>query len=133
MKLIPISCGIVLAQAITFGATIAAHAAPKDYEFKLVETELHQGSGAKITVNLINTRTNTPVKNAVIFTTRLDMAPEGMEGMTSPIVALGSDARGLYRFQTDLPMAGEWRFQIAAKVQGETETVQGELTIGVLK
>ena len=74
-----------------------------------------------------------PVADAVIFTTRLDMAPDGMEGMTAPVEALPSKIPGEYRFKVDLAMAGNWRFQIAAKVQGEAETVQGALILGVQK
>lgn len=123
---------LVLAQALTLTA-IAAQAAPEDYAFKVVSNELHPGEGAIISVSLTDLRTNTPVADAVIFTTRLDMAPEGMEGMTAPVEAVASAEPGQYQFKADLAMAGNWRFQIAAKVQGETETVQGELILGVQK
>jgi len=121
----------VLAQALTLAATFGALAAPEDYAFKIIGSELHQGPGAAITVSLTDLRTNAPVSDAVIFTTRLDMAPEGMEGMTTPVEAVAYGIPGQYQFKADLAMAGDWRFQIAAKVQGEAETVQGELIIGV--
>jgi hypothetical protein len=57
----------------------------------------------------------------------MDMAPDGMETMTSLVEALPSDESGIYRFKTDLTMAGGWRFSIAAKVQGEPETVESRL------
>lgn len=124
---------LVLAQALTFAAGFAALAAPEDYAFKVISSELHPGDGVIISVSLTDLRTNTPVADAVILTTRLDMAPEGMESMTTPVEAVASDIQGQYQFKADLVMAGNWRFQIAAKVQGETETVQGELIFGVLK
>lgn len=124
---------LVLAQALTFVAAFAAQAAPEDYAFKVVGSELHPGEGEIISVSLTDLRTNTPVADAVIFTTRLDMAPEGMEGMTAPVEAMPSDVPGQYQFKADLAMAGNWRFQIAAKVQGEADTVQGELILGVQK
>ncbi|WP_054007730.1 FixH family protein [Cypionkella psychrotolerans] len=124
---------LVLAQAFTLAAAFAAQAAPEDYAFKVVGSELHPGEGVTISVSLTDLRTNTPVADAVIFTTRLDMAPEGMEGMTAPVEAVASDVAGQYQFKADLAMAGNWRFQIAAKVQGEVETVQGELILGVQK
>ena len=123
----------VLAQALTLAAAVAALAAPEDYAFKIIDSDLHSGEGAIISVSLTDMRTNTPVADAVIFTTRLDMAPEGMEAMTTPVEAVASDIPGQYQFKADLTMAGNWRFQIAAKVQGETETVQGELILGVQK
>ena len=133
MKLTRTVCGILLAQALALGAAQFAFAAQNDYAFKVVENELHQGAGVLISVALTDLRTNAPVADAVIFTTRLDMAPEGMEGMTTPVEAVASDVPGQYQFKADLAMAGNWRFQIAAKVQGESKTVQGELILGVQK
>ncbi len=123
--------GFVLAQALTLAATFGAQAAPEDYAFKIIGSELHKGAGVAITVSLTDLRTNSPVSDAVIFTTRLDMAPEGMAGMTTPVEAVASGIPGQYQFKADLAMAGTWRFQIAAKVQGEVDTVQGELILGV--
>lgn len=120
-----------LAQALILAATIGAQASPQDYAFAIAGSELHPGEGVILSVSLTDLRTNTPVPDAVIFTTRLDMAPEGMEGMTTPVEAVASDIPGQYRFKADLAMAGSWRFQIAAKLQGEAETVQGELILDV--
>ena len=124
---------LVLAHALTLAATIAAQAAPEDYAFKVTDSVIHPGEGAVFSVSLTDLRTNTPVTGAVIFTTRLDMAPEGMEGMTSPVEVLTEDTPGIYTLKADLAMAGNWRLQLAAKVQGETDTVQGELIFGVQK
>ncbi|WP_054007734.1 FixH family protein [Cypionkella psychrotolerans] len=124
---------LLLAPVLILAAAFSASAAPEDYAFKIVQSELHPGEGVTIAVSLTDLRTNTPVSDAVIFTTRLDMAPEGMEGMTTPVEAVASDVPGQYQFKVDLAMAGSWRFQIAAKVQGEAETVRGELILGVTK
>ena len=84
---------------------------------------------ATVAVRLIDKRTAKPVPDAVIFSTRMDMAPEGMEAMTTPVEAQPSTEAGIYSFKTNLSMEGGWRFKLAAKVQGETETVQGELVL----
>ena len=124
---------IVLAQALALGAAMSAQAAPEDYAFKITDSEIHPGEGAIFSVSLTDLRTNAPVTGAVIFTTRLDMAPEGMEGMTSPVEVLSEDTPGIYSLKADLAMAGNWRLQIAAKVQGEADTVHGELIFAVQK
>ena len=131
MKLARTLCGILLAHIFALGLAQSALAAATDYAFKLVEPETQKGAGTLITIALTDLRTNAPVPNAVIFATRLDMAPEGMEGMTTPLEALVSGIPGRYQFRADLAMAGNWRFQIAAKVQGEVETVQAALILGV--
>lgn len=124
---------IVLAQALALAAAMSAQAAPEDYAFKIMDSEIPPGEGAIFSVSLTDLRTNTPVTGAVIFTTRLDMAPDGMEGMTSPVEVLPEDTPGIYSLKADLAMAGNWRLQIAAKVQGEADTVQGELIFGAQK
>lgn len=70
-----------------------------------------------------------PVSGAIIFATRLDMAPEGMEAMTTAVEAMPSTEPGVYRFRTDLGMEDGWRFKLAAQLQREAETVRGELLL----
>lgn len=118
-----------LAGVMLFSTATASFAGAKDYEFQAVQTDVKQGPGAVVSVRLVDKRTGKPVSHAVIFTTRMDMAPEGMEMMTTPVEASTSTEAGVYAFTTNLSMEGGWRFQIAAKVQGEPETVQGELVL----
>lgn len=118
-----------LAGAILFSTATASFAGAKDYEFQAVQTDIKQGPGTVVSVRLVDKRTGRAVPDAVIFTTRMDMAPEGMEMMTTPVEASASTEAGVYAFTTNLSMEGGWRFQIAAKVQGEPETVQGDLVL----
>ncbi|WP_188517026.1 FixH family protein [Alsobacter metallidurans] len=112
--------------ALTVGAP--ARADVKDYEFQLVTTEARQGE-AVVAVRLIDRRSGKPVPDAVIFTKRLDMEPDGMAAMTSAIDQVASGEPGVYRFQTKLTMAGRWRISLGAKVQGEVGTVEGRLVL----
>ena len=64
----------------------------------------------------------------VIVQTRIDMSPDAMGEMASPLTAVPSNEPGVYSFKTDLSMAGRWLLSIAAKVQGEAETVVGKIT-----
>lgn len=115
--------------AIILAAATTSFAAATDYEFQLVQPEVPHGPKATVAVRLIDKRTSKPVSDAVIFSTRMDMAPEGMEAMTTPVEALPSTEAGIYSFKTNLSMEGGWRFKLAAKVQGEADTVQGELVL----
>ena len=40
---------------------------------------------------------------------------------------------GVYAFKTDLPMAGRYLLSLAAKVQGEPETVVGKVILKAVK
>ncbi|MGI8851705.1 MAG: FixH family protein [Methyloceanibacter sp.] len=107
-----------------------ARAAADDYAFEPVKLELQKGD-ATVGVRLIQKSTGRPVADAVIVRTRIDMAPDGMPTMESPLTAEPSSEPGVYSFKTDLPMAGRWLLSIAAKVQGEPETVVGKITYTV--
>jgi len=100
-----------------------------DYEFQLVQSDIRQGNGAVVAVRLVDRRSGRLVPDAVIFATRIDMAPDGMPTMTAPIEALPSTEPGVYRFKTDLMMAGGWQLALAAKVQGETGTLENRLIL----
>jgi hypothetical protein len=52
-----------------------------------------------------------------------------MAEMATPLTPLPSPEPGVYAFKTDLTMQGRWLLSIAAKVQGEPETVVGKITL----
>ncbi|MGI0526580.1 FixH family protein [Rhizobium giardinii] len=118
----------LLAGAMLCATATASFAGAQDYEFQAVQTEVKKGPAATVSVRLVDKRTGKAVPDAVIFTTRMDMAPDGMEMMTTTVEASGS-TEGVYAFTTNLSMEGGWRFQVAAKVQGEPETVKGEVIL----
>jgi hypothetical protein len=105
-----------------------AHAAIGDYAFELVQTQIKKGQRA-VDVRLVRKPDGKPVDDAVIFATRLDMAPDDMETMTGAIGLAQSSGPGVYRFKVDLTDAGRWRISIAAKIQGETGTLQSRLIL----
>jgi hypothetical protein len=106
-----------------------AHADIKDYEFQLVDQAIKAGPDKVITVRLINKTTGKPVPDAVIFATRLDMAPDGMQEMATKVTPMPGAVPGTYRFKASLSMAGGWQLSLGAKVQGETGTVESKLVI----
>ena len=116
---------------IGLAASGSARADVKDYEFQLVERDIKQGD-AVVAVRLVRKSTGQPVPEAVIFATRLDMEPDGMATMTTPVEPLPSTEPGVYRFKTTLTMDGGWRLSLAAKVQGEPGTVENRLVLKAL-
>lgn len=129
---------IKLAAAAAFMVLASAGIAPPawadidDYEFELVESEIDLDDSAVLSVRLIDKRTGQVVPDAVIFTQRIDMAPEGMEMMTAPIEPRPSAEPGVYSFRAEPSMAGGWRLSLAAKVQGEAGTLEDSLEFKVL-
>src|SRR5450759_1182986 len=103
------------------GSAAIARADIKDYEFRLVEPTIAAGKDKIVTVRLVNKTTGKPVPGAVIFATRLDMAPEGMPEMATKIaLEPGAAEPGSYRFKATFGMEGKWLLSLGAKVQGES-------------
>ena len=114
--------------ALTGTATVAL-ADIKDYEFQLVDQTVQAGPDKVVTVRLMNMKTGKAVPDAVIFTTRLDMAPDGMQEMATKVTPIPGTEPGTYRFKANLSMAGRWQLSLGAKVQGETGTVESKLVV----
>src|SRR5664280_3095740 len=115
------------------GSAAIARAVIKDYEFRLVEPTITAGKDKIVTVRLVNKTTGKPVPGAVIFATRLDMAPEGMPEMATKIVREPGGEPGSYRFKAAFGMEGKWLLSLGAKVQGEAGTVESKLVITAQK
>ena len=121
-----------LAATLSLAAS-AAMAGAGDYSFEPVNPEKKKGEGVTLAVRLTNKQTGKPVADAVIFKTRVDMAPDGMAEMESAVSPMPSKEPGVYAFKTDLPMAGRYQVTLSAKVQGEAETVTGKVIVKAMK
>ena len=115
------------------GASTAALAEIADYKFELVDQTVQAGPDKIITVRLMNTKTGKPVPDAVIFATRLDMAPDAMQEMATKVAPVPGAEPGTYKFKATFGMAGRWQLSLGAKVQGETGTVENKLVITAQK
>ena len=115
------------------GAPKPARADIKDYEFQLVEPTVQAGADKIVTVRLVNKKTGKPVPDAVIFASRLDMAPEGMQEMVTKVTPMPGTEPGTYRFKATFSMAGRWQLSLGAKVQGEIGTVENKLVVTARK
>jgi YtkA-like len=111
------------------GFSTLARADIRDYEFQLVDQTIKAGPDKTIAVRLVNKTTGKPVPDAVIFASRLDMAPDGMQEMATKLTPISGAEPGTYRFKANVSMAGHWQLSLGAKVQGETGTVENRLVI----
>lgn len=122
---------VTLSSAVV--GTTTARADIKNYEFRLVDTTVQPGPDRIVTVRLIDKTTGKAVPDAVIFTTRLDMAPDGMAEMATKVTPMPGAEPGTYKFKATFGMAGRWQLSLGAKVQGETGTVDTKLVITAQK
>ena len=126
-----IACGIAGACLVATLALQAApvHAAAADYHFDVAEVKPAGPGKSDVTLRLTHTPDKKPVSDAVIFQVTADMGPDGMPTMTAPAKALPASKPGLYVIEIEPGMAGNWALQVAAKVQGEAETVRATLPV----
>ena len=107
----------------------SALAGASDYTIEAVAPEIRTGANSAVAIRIRHTTTGKPVEGAIVFRTRLDMAPDDMAAMTAKHAAIPSTEPGVYRFDAEITMAGRWAFRVMAKVQGEIETVQGVVVL----
>jgi hypothetical protein len=108
-------------------------AAPQDYRFELAGPVAKSGNTSVVKVRLIHISDGKPVPAAIVINSKFNMRPEGMETMTAPVKSIPSSDPAVYQFEIQPSMAGKWAREIAAKVQGETETVRGTVIVPVPK
>ncbi len=106
-------------------------AAPQDYQFEVVGPLAKSGKATVIKVRLVHVPDGKPVPGAVIIQTKFDMGPDGMAEMTAPTKVVSAKEPGIYQVEADAPSVGKWALSLAAKVQGEAETVHGAVTVTI--
>lgn len=125
----PIMRAAMAAACFALVAATGARADIKDYVFQLVEPSVPVGAESVVAVKLISKVTGKGVPDAVIFANRLDMAPDGMAQMASKLMPVSVTEPGVYAFKANVTMEGRWQLSLAAKVQGETGTVESKLVV----
>lgn len=118
--------------AILFAAD--AFAGANDYRFEAAgQPQKAQDGKTIVPLRLVRVADGKPVPGAVVIQTKADMSPMSMPEMTAPMRALGETEPGVYRFEIQPGAAGPWALSVAAKVQGEAETVRGTVTVQLVK
>lgn len=129
----------IFATAAALACALALTSSPgqakaTDYRFELAgKPQPTNGAKSTVPVRLVHLPDNKPVTGAVVFEMKADMAPMGMPTMTAPIKVVPPPKDGVYRFEVEPGMAGTWAITLAAKVQGEAETVRGTVNADLVK
>jgi hypothetical protein len=138
MSLISRAAGVsalAYAMASVLGLAMAtkALAAAQDYRFEAAGPLAKSGKATIVKIRLVHLPDGRPVIGAVIFQTRFDMGPDGMGSMTVPAKVVPASEPNVYQLELEPPMGGNWALSLSAKVQGETETVNGSVPITIPK
>ncbi|WP_287758958.1 FixH family protein [Acidiphilium sp.] len=124
--------GAAALACVVASSVLPAYAAATDYRFELVGKPQLSGQKDIVQVRLLHVADGKPVADAVIFESTADMGPAGMPTMPAPVKALPAKD-GIYSFEVEPGMVGTWALHLAAKVQGEPETVRGTVNADLVK
>jgi len=134
MSLIRLAAGAAALALTTVAVSTGGWSAAADYRFEVVGKPRPSADGKSIvSVRLVHVSDKKPVPGAIIIQTKADMGPAGMADMTAPVQAVAPKEPGTYLFEIQPGMAGKWMLTLAAKVQGESETVRGSVTVELPK
>jgi hypothetical protein len=140
MIMLALRCAQVFSTlAFTAGLLVAgtlarpAVAAATDYRFEMIGAPEPDGGKDVVQIRLMHLPDHKPVNDAVIFETRANMGPSGMPTMTAPATLLPGSTPGVYRIAVEPGMSGAWAITLAAKIQGESETVRGSIDAKLVK
>ena len=111
---------------------LAIPAMPEAYRFELVDPAVPSGPKQHaISVRIVRSSDNQQAMSAGIISVRLDMGPENMASMTTPVREIPNTAPGVYTFSFDDNMVwterAKWALTITAKVKSESKPVTGSV------
>lgn len=135
LRCAPVFSTLALTAGLLGVGTLArpALAAATDYRFELIGVPQPDGGKDVVQIQLMHLPDHKAVKDAVIFEIRADMSPSGMPTMTAPATLLPASTPGVYRIAVEPGMSGAWAITLAAKIQGESETVRGSIDAKLVK
>jgi Cu(I)/Ag(I) efflux system membrane fusion protein len=102
------------------------------YRWEAVDAEVTEGPGQTISVRLVGPD-GKPVANPKIDKLRLDMAPDDMAAMDTPLEPLPAQADGTLAYKADLTMAGRWALHIESSLPGVNAPIKGEVVFTAAK
>ena len=108
------------------GVWSIAGAQSQTYKFEAVSEEIPVGERVRIEVRLHDPSGKpVPAGDIDIVSTRLDMGPDGMAMMDTPLKPVPADAPDVIVFETKIVMAGRWALTIEAEIDGVPAPVKG--------
>lgn len=119
--------GMMGLSVLLVGSAVPAWAGAQDYRFEAVQPHVAVSPQTEVAVRLVHVPTGKPVANAIMLPAKAEMPMAGMAPMATKVSGGKPDGAGAYGFTADFSMAGTWFLKLAAKVQGEADTVTGSV------
>lgn len=109
--------------AYIYLSKLPASTAHGNYRWEAVNPMVAEGPNQPITVRLVGPDGKT-VRDATVAKLRLDMAPDDMAAMDTPLRPDPGAEPGTFGYRADLSMAGQWALHISGTVPGHSQAVE---------
>lgn len=119
--------GMMVLSALLAGLALPAWAGAQDYRFEAVQPHVAVSPQTEVAVRLVHVPTGKPVTDAIMLPARAEMPMADTDPMVGKVSGGKPDGAGAYGFTADFNMTGTWFLKLAAKVQGEADTVTGSV------
>lgn len=113
---------------IFFYPGLPALFADQAHRWEAVTAEVAVAPDQRLSVRLIGPN-GAPVDGVEIIEARLDMAPEGMAAMDTPLTVEQTGEKGTFSYRADFTMAGRWALHLKARFPGQSEVVADEVIL----
>jgi len=107
---------------------LPALVAGETYRWEAVTAEVAAASGQQFSIRL-NGPDGAAVAGVEIIEARLDMAPEGMAAMDTPLTPQSANEAGTFSYRADFTMAGRWALHLKAKIPDQVEPIEGDVVL----
>lgn len=98
------------------------------YRWEAVTAEVAAVPGQQFAIRLIGPD-GAAVTGAEIVDARLDMGPEGMAAMDTPLTPNSAGEPDTFNYRADFTMAGRWALHVKARIPGHSEPVTGDVIL----
>lgn len=117
---------VLTAVVAAAGVWSIAGAQSQAYKFAAVSEKISVGEGVRIEVRLLAPGgASVPAESVDIVSSRLDMGPDGMAMMDTPLTPVPADAPDVLAFEAKIAMAGRWALTVEAQVDDVSDPVEG--------
>ena len=136
MPKVAIATATMLAVGLV-GSASSEQRTANNYRFEVVDMEVGLGWDAEVRVRLIHLPDERLVSGAVIYDHRFELlmsvykvvTSRMVEGATPPLDLSVDEGNGVYRILSALPLQGDWRATLTARVPGEVLPVRGSVAL----
>lgn len=122
------------ALAILSAISLAACTPRTTYRLEVTRPEILVGAGSRIEVRVLDaTGKPVPAQSITVRSVRLDMGPDGMAAMDTPLSQITGSTPDVLGLEGEITMAGRWALTISVSIAGVKEPIAEKIILTAVK